>query len=109
MREIEFRCWDSFNNCMIYSSNHNMLIPGIVGFFDMYESLVKHGNDPSLMQYTGLKDSQGNKIFEGDILNVDNSNAIVEVAWIDDGWCVFDEKLNTEAWLEKDYEPYKAG
>ena len=61
MREIKFRGWDEKNKEMVYNikllfSNH------LNGCFEEYEECGL-----KIMQYTGLKDKNGKKIFEGDI------------------------------------------
>jgi hypothetical protein len=36
------------------------------------------------LQYTGLKDSKGNDIWEGDVIKTDSGNVVVE--WLSVGW-----------------------
>jgi uncharacterized phage protein (TIGR01671 family) len=69
MREILFRAWDRNNNKMLYVGD-NQWTETIGKMLDSFE-------DEDLMQWTGLVDCKGNKIFEGDL-----------VKWIiyDDGW-----------------------
>lgn len=65
MREIEFRAWHNSSKEMVYFKDSKI---------DQYKALhlwdLINGNHPdgSLMQYTGLKDKNGKKIFEGDIV-----------------------------------------
>ena len=76
MREIEFRAWDKNENKMFYNVEHE---------YDFYEGCeTSFGNILDMtemfevMQYTGLKDKNGKKIFEGDIVNNgENENLIV--------------------------------
>lgn len=57
MREIKFRLWDTESNWMIAHENMN------------YSILHNRGaNRFKLMQYTGLKDTNGVEIYEGDIV-----------------------------------------
>ena len=59
MREIKFRGWDSANREMFE-------VRSLV--WDRWMNVVE-GQDP-IMQYTGLKDSKGKEIYEGDVVNM---------------------------------------
>jgi uncharacterized phage protein (TIGR01671 family) len=67
-REILLRIWDKVNKKMIYDP----IVDGATGgvYVIDYGNLVAMLSRDCyvLMQYTGLKDIDGNKIFEGDIL-----------------------------------------
>lgn len=71
MRDIEFRMYDKANKKYFYG-------------IDALERLPEWGQDPSAFgvvfeQYTGLKDKNGKKIFEGDIIRTtDNSFNILK-------------------------------
>ena len=81
MREIKFRAWDKEEKKMIYNAENTYdgypvdiaSFGGILDCTDFYD----------VMQYTGLKDKDGKKIYEGDILTWGN-NVIAEVYWADD-------------------------
>jgi hypothetical protein len=56
MRELKFRAWNKKNNIMYSSPNE--LKPDI--------------DNIAIMQYTGIKDANGNEVYEGDILQDDD-------------------------------------
>ena len=65
MREIEFRAYCTEKKYMAYQGTPDL---------ETIQSFMFHWGDKILMQYTGLKDIKGKKIYEGDIVEVCNRN-----------------------------------
>lgn len=69
MRELKFRAWDKVNNKMLPPCN-----VWEFGFDDTYGDIFAdmqvNSKDLILMQYTGLKDINGEEIYEGDIVDI---------------------------------------
>lgn len=59
MRDIEFRAWDKEQKYMAYQGMPDL---------ETLQSFIFHFGDKELSQYTGLKDKDGGKIYEGDII-----------------------------------------
>ena len=89
MRDLKFRAWDG--ESMIYP-DHRLL-----GGIRSWDILQRFDNP---MQYTGLKDKQGNEVYEGDILTGFIGNFLGKpidiprcyVVWDNASFCLLDRE-----------------
>ena len=75
MREIEFRLWDKKYGCMddygfYIGSDGRVFQPASMTYNTPNTEIEEVKDRYILMQYTGLKDKNGVKIFEGDIVEI---------------------------------------
>lgn len=86
MREIKFRAWNSTNKKMlspleIYRDLHYQFQIDCFGGIGLtYADSQDINCNFELMQYTGLKDKNGEEIYEGDIL-------LAKYAGLEDAYC----------------------
>jgi len=67
MREIKFRIWNDTLKVM-YTPEMDKEIKNLWSIPELKGGIMRVRKDEILMQYTGLKDENGQEIYEGDII-----------------------------------------
>ncbi|HHT7042063.1 hypothetical protein B4087_1129 [Bacillus cereus] len=101
MRGIKFRAWDG-------DRMQTVLTLGLYEGFVSTNKLHSDVEDFKLMQYTGLKDKNGKKIFEGDILDLsldDDSVLRCEIVYQAPSFCRKWHNANTIRLRQREIEP----
>lgn len=114
MENIEFRIWDK--DCKKMFDQKQVIImldkDGIDTCFDIgseymnTERLGINKEDLIYMQYTGMKDTSGRKIFEGDIILTESGNEYRVVKNKFSFKVQDNENLNSNLYLLEDYMGY---
>lgn len=93
MRELKFRAWEKVEKKMLFDADPFAL--HVSGSNEPFLAKTHRNEDCIFEQYTGLKDKNGKKIYEGDIVSEefeyggDKTKTIWQVMWCDDE-CAFE-------------------
>lgn len=91
-RNRKFRYWDPWNEVMVLS----VQFKNLCDFFYSYQLAVDGGNGPILEDFTGLEDSAGSDVYEGDIAN--SLRGVGYVYWSDRGYLFEFDIDSTDLW-----------
>ena len=91
MIEIKFRAWDKKRKVMFKVRAIDMDDSGRCGqrIEDGEPLRFIDRKDVELMQYTGLKDSHGIEIYEGDVVKIIDENYTSLIMWEHGAWCIY--------------------
>lgn len=83
-REIKFRAWHKEWDEMVYSTNMHDWFRKREFYPICFEVGFSHyptDDEWKIMQFTGLKDKEGNEIYDKDIVRIDNASPYVLKYW----------------------------
>jgi uncharacterized phage protein (TIGR01671 family) len=85
MREIKFRAWDKERKVMVDAGCPDLIMTttGQIYIEDRYGNTINVTDRFELLQFTGLKDTNGKEIYDGDIIivkDLHDSNAF-DMVW----------------------------
>ena len=72
MREINFRAWSKLLNKMLSHEDLNKTLKNLTKIEYIAGIFLPLNSDVEVMQYIGLKDSNKNEIYEGDIVKIED-------------------------------------